>query len=308
MRVIIDDFSIADHLAVVLQAGKNTPEFAVGEETLFWSADVLASWQNLAGGPMLVAIDWHGEIVGFLLSTFQGTGVATIENILVAQVNRRQRVASALLDEFERRASAAAMRCIHSFSHVSNEAVSRLLARRGYHDLGIAKWCSGNPQAMLSSRDASLYRYEAMEIRPMPPQDVDEAWIAGSHDSGLAGGAGCLVGIPAKGWLFTSADMLHGAFWEQRLVGLATTSVHQPTSKATIESIVLAQALGKLPAVEALVGAVVCAVAERGIRYLTAYPAAAVPLLLKKLVEAGFVEQRSFRLHSKDISSATHRM
>lgn len=302
MDFIIDDFSISDHLAAVLHAGKKTPEFAVGQETIFWSSDILSSWLNKSGGPMLVAIDCHGSIVGFLLSTFQNGGVATIENILVTNANRRRRIATAMLDVFERRARDAAMMYIHAFSHASNEAVTRLLAEREYQDLGVAQWCSGNPRAMLSSEDCVSYRHEELEIRHIVPQDVDEAWMLGCDDIGLVGSIEYPFTRPANNGLFNAADTVHGAFLGTRLVGVATTSLHEPTSKATIESIAVMRGLSKLPVLECLVRAVIRAVAERGIMYLTAYPAAALPLLVNKLVDAGFVQQRPFRLHSKKLS------
>lgn len=297
MRVTITDLSLADHLHAVLDAGSKTPEFAVGENTLFWSADVLTSWRRLEGGPMLVALDSHRAVVGFLLSTFQRTGIATIENIRVAHYTRGRGVASALIDEFERRACSAGMGLARSFGHVSNVAVSRLLTKRGYQDAGITWWCSGSPHAMVPSRE-TLSR-EAMETRLVPPSNVDAAWLADCIDSGLASGAVRGLGMTDIERLLTSADMVHGAFSEQRLVGLAVASAHEPTGKGTIESIVTAQATVESFVVESLVRSVVRDAAEQGIRYLTAHPVTAAAVLVETLVASGFVKQRCFRLQSK---------
>ncbi len=297
MTVTIKDMCLADHLNAVLDAGCKTPEFAVGVKTLFWSADILASWQRQEGGPMLVALDPYGAVVGFLLSTFQRTGIATIENIRVDHDARRRGIASALTDEFERRACAAGMGLVRSFGHVSNAAVFQLLMKRGYRDAGITQWCSGSPRAMIPSW-VTLH-YNEMETRQVPASDVDPAWFADCHDSFLESSAILDLGIADFKRLFTSADIVHGAFSDQRLVGLVAASVHEPTGKGTIESVVAAKATDEFRIIESLVRSVVRDTAEQGIRYLTAHPVATATVLMETLVAAGFVKQRCFRLMSK---------
>lgn len=297
MSVDIREFDPSTDLPDVLAIGRRTPEFAAGEHILFWSGEILEAWRRRGGGPMLVALDSHVRMVGFLLATVHPSGIATLENIHVADHARRQGVAGALLEGFEWRSRLAGASVLRSFGHTSNVAVSRLLAGRGYVDAVRVHWCSGAPAAMIARE--SLCLPSTLEFRPLSPDKVNRAWLADARDEGLANGLNCCDRATAMSRLLAYADVLLGAFRRGRLMGLAAVSVHEPTSKATIESIVTASVWEDAGGLAAFVGATLPLLAERGVAYVTAHPSVDAPAMVEHLMAAGFARQREFQLQSK---------
>ena len=127
--VTIEDFCTEKHLVYIMQAGRNTQEFATGNEIIFWSEEALKNWAMGKDGSMLVAINQDMEILGFLLAIFDKERIATLENIHVREGFRRQGIASKLLNEFENRAIRVGIKILRSFCHTTNTAMSNLLTQ-----------------------------------------------------------------------------------------------------------------------------------------------------------------------------------
>jgi GNAT superfamily N-acetyltransferase len=300
MMLDIKDFCIEKHLSRVLEVGRKTSEFATGEEIVFWPPDVLRLWSEQAGGPMLVATNQHSGMIGLLFATFHEAGIATIENLYVADGFRRQGIANRLLDEFESRAVDARMKMIRSFSHATNAAVSRLLLQRGYSEGVLTQWCVWKPQTMNLVRMSRPI--EGISVRQIQPSDLDGAGCDALQDSGLAyeaPGGDC---ANLRDWLLGSNQIVYGAFYNQRLVGLIVASIHNPTSKATIERILIAHPSAATSIVELILFPLLRDLAVRGIFYVIAHPSieeTGQQGLIVHLGLLGFEKRRIFKVHSK---------
>ena len=304
MTLNIKDFCIEEHLSRVMEVGRKTVEFATGEEIVFWPPDALRLWSAQAGGPMLVAMNQHSGMIGFLFATLHEAGIATLENLYVADGFRRQGIANRLLDEFESRAVGAHMKTIRSFGHVTNAAISRLLIQRGYSEGVLTQWCVGRPQTMnwVSKRPLN----ERISVRRTQPLDLDGAGCVALLDDGVAYDAPCGDCVKLTDWLLCSDQIVYGAFHDQRLVGLVVASIHEPTNKATIERILVAHPSAASSIVELLLLPLLRDLAVRGVSCITAHPSieeTGVPGLIETLVLLGFEKRRIFRVHSKVVHS-----
>ncbi len=299
MSVIVNDLDIDKHLASVLAIGRRTPEFAVGERVLFWPNEILTGWRSQEKGALLVALDQRsGVLVGFLLSTFLNNKIATVENIYVEQSARRKGIASVLLDAFEHRARDAGMRAFRSFVHISNDAMSHLLMRRGYGNVTRTHWCSCRPDA-ITSRRTSPPEMAGSVVRFVQMEDIDATWLAGACDRGLANGTSGRDHHSGPLLPFECADVLAAVFQDESPIGLLAVSIHEGTSKATIESIISSPSISDPVVADSLLTSAMKAIAGQNIQCVTAHPVIGKTELLERLVSLGFIQHRPFLLCSK---------
>jgi len=291
--VTIEDFCTEKHLAYIMQTGQNTQEFATGDEIIFWSEEALKNWAVKKDGSMLVAINQKKEIVGFLLAIFEKGRTATLENIYVGEGFRKQGIASKLLNEFENRATRVGIKTLRSFCHTTNIAMSNLLARHHYSEGILTQWYVSQPKlANYGSKEGGF------QIKKMGISDVGQAMYANflsilisdlNHQD-----------TPS----LDLAQVIHGAFLNNSLVGLITVSAHKPTSKATIERIFIDRSKEASTVIKSLILSSAKYLAMQDISCVTIHPFTErnVSLdLMASLDTLGFKKRRVFVMNLKSV-------
>lgn len=292
----IDDVKNAAQLRKIRVLGLRTPEFAAGERVLFWPLETLSSWLTNAGGPLLVAMDDHLKIVGFLLGTFHGVGIATIENIHVVARWRRRGIARMLIGEFEKRASDARMTTLRSLCHEANAAGAAVLDRCDYR--------RGSRTAWLSCRvehDAGLIQYRVpvgLSVRKAMSQDIAAVTRLTRRHHWLPWGL-TPQAFPLIDWMARSDCTVCAAFDGAKMVGLGIISVHQAVCKASIECLGVIPSSKDTSELCALMVALLGETVGSEATYISAHPDELAVSEITSLVAAGFVRQRTFVPYSK---------
>ncbi|HEY4512378.1 MAG TPA: GNAT family N-acetyltransferase [Candidatus Paceibacterota bacterium] len=289
--VTVRDFCMEKDLTYVMRVGRNTQEFATGEEIIFWSEETLSNWAKEKDGSMIVAVDQDAGIAGFLLATFSKGGVATLENIHVRENFRRQGIASKLLSEFEKHAVKADMKILRSFCHTTNTVMSHLLAQHHYSEGVLTQWYV-NQLGLINSE----LKKDGVRVKQIHTTDISETQYA-QFLSVL------ISDINHKNTpCLDSAQVIHGAFLEESLVGLITASIHKPTSKATIERIFVAQSTVASAIIESLILSLTEYLARQGTSCVTIHPFIEKDGsldLITSLDVLGFKKRRAFMMNSK---------
>ncbi|MEF8700829.1 MAG: GNAT family N-acetyltransferase [Candidatus Accumulibacter sp. UW20] len=289
--VIVRDFCTEKHLAYVMHVGRNTQEFATGEEIVFWSEETLKNWANEKDGSMIVAVDQDMEVAGFLFAIFSKGKVATIENIHVKKHFRRQGIASRLLSEFEKHSVEAGMRMLRSFCHVTNEAMTALLAKNNYSEGVLTQWYVNKLDFInseLKKKEVIVKQIQMYDIKKAQYSQFLSVLISDMESRNIP----CL----------DSAQVIHGAFIKESLVGLITASIHELTGKATIERIFVAQATVVSAIIESLVLSLTEYLARQGASCVTIHPFIEKYGLLDLTISLdmlGFKRRRAFIMKSK---------
>lgn len=294
--VTIEDFCTEKHLAYIMQAGQNTQEFATGDEIIFWSEEALQNWATEKDGSMLVAINQKMEIVGFLLAIFDKKRIATLENIHVREGFRKQGIASKLLNEFENRATRVGIKTLRSFCHTTNTAMSSLLTRHHYSEGILTQWYVGQPKLVNCGSKEDRFQIKRISIG-----GIDEAMYANflsilisdlNHQD-----------TPS----LDLAQVIHGAFLNDSLVGLITTSAHKPTSKATIERIFIDRSKEASAVIRSLILSSAKYLAMQDISCVTihSFTERNVSLdLMASLDTLGFKKRRVFVMNLKSVETS----
>lgn len=289
--IVIEDFCTERHLSHVMNAGKNTREFATGKEIIFWSEEALTNWSQEKDGSMIVAVNQNLEVVGFLFATFSKGGIATLENIHVGENFRRQSIASKLLDKFESRATKVGMKILRSFCHTTNMAMSNLLARHRYSEGVLTQWYVIQPEFINSEPSKSgiqTRQVRATDINKIQYTEFLSVLISDMNEANTP----CL----------DSAHIIHGAFFDGSLAGLITASVHEPTNKATIERIFVTQSKETSAIIESLMLSMAKDLVIQGISCITIHPLIEKNVsldLITSLDVLGFKKRRVFIMNTK---------
>lgn len=294
--LVIEDFCAEKHLAYVMQAGRNTQEFATGDEIIFWSEEALKNWATEKDGSMLVAINQKMEIVGFLLAIFDKERIATLENIHVREGFRRQGIASKLLNEFESRATRAGIKTLRSFCHITNTAMSNLLNQHHYSEGILTQWYVNQPKLVNCGSEEDEFQIKKISI-----SDVDQVTYA-NFSSILISDLNH-QNTPS----FDSAQIIHGAFLNESLIGLITVSAHKPTSKATIERIFVDRSKEASTIIKSLILSSAKYLAMQDISCVTIHPFTErnVSLdLMTSLDTLGFKKRRVFVMNFKSVKTS----
>lgn len=293
--VTIEDFCPEKHLAYVMQAGQSTQEFATGDKIIFWSEEALQNWATEKNGSMLVAINQGMEIVGFLLAIFDEGKTATLENIYVREGFRKQGIASKLLSEFESRATRAGMKVLRSFCHTTNKAMSNFLTLHHYSEGILTQWYVNQPSLVDCESGAGRFQIKKIGI-----SDVGQ----GVYVNFLSILTSDLNHQDAP--ILDSAQIIHGAFLNNFLVGLITASAHKPTSKATIERIFIDRSKEASTIIRLLISSLARYLAAQDISCVTIHPFTErnVSLdLMASLDTLGFKKRRVFVMNLKSVKT-----
>ncbi len=294
--VTIEDFCTEKHLAYIMQAGQNTQEFATGDKIIFWSEEALQNWATEKDGSMLVAINQKMEIVGFLLAIFDEGRTATLENIQVREDFRKQGIASKLLNEFENRATRVGIKTLRSFCHTTNTAMSNLLTQHHYSEGILTQWYVNQPKLVNCELEEGGFQIKKIGI-----SDVGQAMYANflsilisdlNHQD-----------TPS----LDLAQVIHGAFLNNSLVGLITASAHKPTSKATIERIFIDRSKEASTVIKSLILSSAKYLAMQDISCVTIHPFTErnVSLdLMTSLDTLGFKKRRVFVMNLKSVKTS----
>ncbi len=289
--IVIENFCAETHLSYVMNAGRNTQEFATGKEIIFWSDVALTNWSQEKDGSMIVAVNQNLEVVGFLFATFSKGGIATLENIHVGENFRRQSIASKLLDEFERRATKVGMKILRSFCHTTNTAMLNLLAQHHYSEGVLTQWYVIQPEFINSE-----FPKAEIQTKQVRAKDINEVQYAEFLSILISDmnyrNTPCL----------DSAQIIHGAFFGKSLVGLITASVHEPTSKATIERIFVTQSKETSAIIESLILSMTKCLSIQSISCVTIHPLIKKDTsldLITSLDVLGFKKRRAFIMNTK---------
>jgi ribosomal protein S18 acetylase RimI-like enzyme len=294
--VAIEDFCVEKHLAYIMQAGLNTQEFATGDKIIFWSEGDLKNWAAEKNGSMLVALNQDMEILGFLLAIFDGERIATLENIHVREGFRKQGIASKLLNEFENRAIRAGIKTLRSFCHTTNTAMSNLLTQHHYSEGILTQWYVNQPKLVNCESEEGGFQIKKIGI-----SDVGQAMYANflsilisdlNHQD-----------TP----ILDFAQVIHGAFLNDSLVGLVTTSAHKPTSKATIERIFIDRSKEASVVIKSLILSSAKYLAMQDISCVTIHPFTEINVsldLMASLDTLGFKKRRVFVMNLKSVKTS----
>lgn len=294
--VTIEYFCPKKHLAYVMQAGQRTKEFATGDKIIFWSEEALQNWATERNGSMLVAINQKMEIVGFLLAIFDEGRIATLENIHVREDFRKQGVASKLLNEFENRAARVGIKTLRSFCHTTNTGMSNLLTQHHYFEGILTQWCVNQPKLLNCESEKGECQIKRISIG-----DVDQATYANflsilisdlNHQD-----------TPS----LDLAQVIHGAFLNDCLVGLITVSAHKPTSKATIERIFIDRSKEASMVIRSLISSSAKYLAVQDISFVTIHPFTEINVsldLITSLDTLGFKKRRVFIMNLKSVKTS----
>lgn len=294
--VTIGDFCVEKHLAYVMQAGLSTQEFATGDKIIFWSEEDLKNWAAEKDGSMLVALNQDTEIVGFLLAIFDEGTTATLENIHVREGFRKQGIASQLLNEFENRATRAGIKKLRSFCHTTNTVMSNLLTRHHYSEGILTQWYVNQPKLVNCGSVEDEF-----QIKKIGMGDVDQATYT-DFSSILISDLNH-QDTPS----LDLAQIIHGAFLNESLVGLITASAHKPTSKATIERIFIDRSKEASKIIKSLILSSAKYLATQDISCVTIHPFTErnVSLdLMASLDTLGFKKRRVFVMNLKSVKTS----